>query len=202
MACGQLGYFDLTYWDGAINKNLVYGMLLLAQNHGGYSGWNNLFTDGHVWAAFDTGLVNAIAIPTPVEPTPPVTPTPEPEPTPEPAKPDVKPENEEHKEKPVTPITPISKEEIEAKLAAQQALVAPIKPTDLGSIITHNKTRKVVWAVYGLAGIFIVGFMGGLTAIGAIAPEWFLFATGAYTAVGPAFASLAIANISTTPKEK
>lgn len=204
MACGQLGYFDLNYWDGAINKNLVYGMLLLAQNHGGYSGWNNLFTDGYVWAAFDTGVVNAIAIPTPVDPTPPVVPTPEPGPTPEPepVKPDVKPENEEHKEKPVTPITPISKEEIEAQLAKQQALVAPIKPADLGSIITNNKARKIVWSIYGLLGIFIVGFMGGLTAIGAIAPEWFLFATGAYTAVGPAFASLAIANISTTPKEK
>lgn len=85
MACGNLGYFDLTYWDGEINKNLCYGILLLAQNHGGYSGFNNLFTDGHVWAAFDSGVANAIAIPTPpapVTPEPVVTPTPEPAPEP------------------------------------------------------------------------------------------------------------------------
>lgn len=196
MACGNLGYFDLTYWDGQINKNLCYGILLLAQNHGGYTGgFNNLFTDGYVWAAFDGGVANAIAIPAPPAPAP--VPEVKPEPEKPKEKPSVKPENNEHKEKPVADITPISKEEIEAKLAKQQALVAPIKPTDLGAIITHPGTRKVVWAVYGLAGIGIVGFMGGLTAIGAIAPEWFLFATGAYTAVGPAFASLAIANIDT-----
>ena len=204
LVCGELGYFDLTYLDGAINKNLCYGILLLAQNHGGYSGFNNLFTDGYVWAAFDGGVASAIAVPAPpapVTPAQPVEPAPEPV-QPEPVKPDVKPEDQEHKEKPVAPITPISKEEIEAQIAKQQALVAPIKPADLGSIITNNKARKIVWSIYGLLGIFIVGFMGGLTAIGAIAPEWFLFATGAYTAVGPAFASLAIANITTTPKEK
>jgi hypothetical protein len=110
------------------------------------------------------------------------------------------------KEKEITVSTPSAQPqtpaELQAAIAAQQAIVAPIKPADLGSIITHAKTRKVVWAVYGLLGIFIVGFMGGLTAIGAIAPEWFLFTAGAYTAVGPAFASLAIANITTTPKEK
>jgi murein DD-endopeptidase MepM/ murein hydrolase activator NlpD len=197
MACGQLGYFDLTYWDGAINKNLVYGMLLLAQNHGGYSGWNNLFTDGYVWAAFDTGVVNAIAVPTPVEPTPPVTPTPEPAPVPapEPVKPDVKPEDKEHKEKPVEPITPISKEEIQAKLDAQQALVAPLKPADLGNIITNPKARFWTWALFGLTGLAIIGLMGGMTAARWIAPEWFIFATGAYTAIAPAFASLAMANI-------
>jgi hypothetical protein len=173
--------------------------LLLAQNHGGYSGWNNLFTDGYVWAAFDSGVINAIPLPAPepapAPPAPEPTPAPEPIPAPEPVKPDVKPEDQEHKEKPVAPITPISKEEIEAKLAKQQALVAPIQPADLGAIITHPTARKIVWAIYGVVGILIVGFMGGLTAIGAIAPEWFLFATGAYTAVGPAFASLAIANI-------
>ena len=137
-------------------------------------------------------------------PTP--TPEPAPEPTPEPTPvvpvPSVKPENNEHKEKPVA--TPSAKsqtpEELAAAIAHQNALVAPIKPADLGSIITNPVTRKVVWAVYGLVGIFIVGFMGGLTAIGAVAPEWFLFTTGTYTAVGPAFASLAIANITTKGK--
>lgn len=77
-----------------------------------------------------------------------------------------------------------------------------LAPADLGSIITNNNVRKVVWAIYGIIGIFIVGIMGGLTAAQWIAPEWFIFTTGAYTAISPAFASLAMANIHTTKKEK
>lgn len=207
LACGNLGYFDLTYWDGQINKNLCYGILLLAQNHGGYSnGFNNLFTDGHVWAAFDSGVINAIALPAPEPaPTPALVPERTPEPTPEPVvepekpkrKPKPKPETIEHKEPTVSTITPISKEEIQAKLTAQQALVAPLKPADLGAIITNNKARKIVWAIYGIVGLAIIGVMGGLTAAQWLAPAWFIFATGAYTALGPAFSSLAMANIDT-----
>lgn len=88
-------------------------------------------------------------------------------------------------------------EAIETISVVNSAAYSPLKPADLGAIITNAKLRKIVWSIYGLAGIFIVGFMGGLTAIGAVAPEWFLFTTGTYTAIGPAFASLAIANIDT-----
>jgi hypothetical protein len=125
----------------------------------------------------------------------PVAPTPEP--TPEVVTPVIppKPENTEHKEIPVP--TP---EQAAAIIAKQNELVAGLKPADLGSIITNNKTRKIIWAIYGITGIFIVGIMGGLTAAQIIAPVWFIFATGSYTAVGPAFASLAIANISTKGK--
>lgn len=162
--------------------------------------YSGAFTDA---GTHDLNDVTVYA-PAPVEPTPTPEPTPAPIPTPKP-----KPENNEHiqitvetdKTKEITVSTPSAKptspEEIAAAIAKQNALVAKIQPADLGAIITHPGTRKVVWAIYGLAGIGIVGFMGGLTAIGAIAPEWFLFATGAYTAVGPAFASLAIANIDT-----
>lgn len=194
LACGNLGYFDLTYWNGDINKNLCYGILLLAQNHGGYSGWNNLFTDGYVWAAFDTGVINAIPLPAP-EPAPQPAPTPEPEKPKK--KPAVKPEKNEHKEQTVSNIETISKEEIQARLAKQAELAAGLKPADLGAIITNNKARKIVWAIYGLVGLFIIGVMGGLTAAQWVAPSWFIFATGAYTAIGPAFASLAMANIDT-----
>lgn len=146
----------------------------------------------------------------PVEPpaiiTPPVEPTPEP--TPE-VKPKPKPETNEHiqitveteKTKEITVSTPSAKpqtpEELQAAIAKQNALIAGVKPTDLGSIITHAATRKIVWAVYGLTGLFIIAVMGGLTAAQWIAPEWFIFATGAYTAIAPAFASLAVANIDT-----
>lgn len=129
---------------------------------------------------------------TPVEPTPV-------EPTPEPVKDtvesNVKPETVEHKEKPVTSAKPQTKEEIQAYLDRQTALANGIKPADLGAIITNPVTRKVVWAIYGITGLFIIGLMGGLTAAQWLAPEWFIFATGAYTAISPAFASLALANI-------
>lgn len=116
---------------------------------------------------------------------------------PEPIKP--KPEHIEHKEKPVaTPSAkPTSPEELKAALDRQAALASNVKLADLGSIITNNMARKIVWAIYGIAGLFIIGIMGGLTAAQWIAPEWFIFSTGVYTAISPAFASLAIANIDT-----
>ena len=92
---------------------------------------------------------------------------------------------------------PQTPEELAAAIARQNALVANIKPADLGAIITNPVTRKVVWAIYGILGIFIVGVMGGLTAAQWLAPEWFIFSTGVYTAISPAFASLAMANIDT-----
>lgn len=108
--------------------------------------------------------------------------------------------------KPVEPTKPVeeekpmpepTKEELEQILAQQQQIMGQLKPVDLGNIITDNKVRKVVWAIYGIAGLFLVAGIGGLTAIRAIGPEWFIFTVGAYAALGPAFSSLAIANIST-----
>lgn len=147
----------------------------------------------------------------PVEPTPEPTPEVKPKPKPKP-RPKPKPETNEHiqitvetdKTKEITVSTPSAKpqtpEELQAAIAKQNALVANVKPTDLGSIITHAATRKIVWAIYGLTGLFIIAVMGGLTAAQWIAPEWFIFATGAYTAIAPAFASLAVANIDTKSK--
>lgn len=156
--------------------------------------YSGAFTDA---GTHDLNDVTVYA-PAPVEPTPaPVEPTPEVKPTK--PKPSVKPENNEHKEIPVsTPSAkPTSPEEIQAAIARQSALAAQIKPADLGAIITNPVTRKVVWAIYGILGIFIVGVMGGLTAAQWLAPEWFIFSTGVYTAISPAFASLAMANIDT-----
>ena len=154
--------------------------------------YSGAFTDAGTHDLTDVTVYPA----TPVEPTP----TPEPTPAPKPnKKPSVKPENNEHKEKPMpTPTAkPENPAELEAGLARQAALAAQIKPADLGAIITNPVTRKVVWAIYGILGIFIVGVMGGLTAAQWLAPEWFIFSTGVYTAISPAFASLAMANIDT-----
>lgn len=163
--------------------------------------YSGAFTDA---GTHDLNDVTVYA-PAPVEPTPaPVEPPviitpPTPTPTPEEPKPSVKPENNEHQEKPVSTPTakPQTPEELAAAIARQNALVANIKPADLGAIITNPVTRKVVWAIYGILGIFIVGVMGGLTAAQWLAPEWFIFSTGVYTAISPAFASLAMANIDT-----
>lgn len=94
-------------------------------------------------------------------------------------------------------MTQLSKEEILELNARRDALASKLQPADLGAIITNNKARKIVWAIYGVIGLGIIGVMGGLTAAQWLAPEWFIFATGAYTAIGPAFASLAMANIDT-----
>lgn len=88
-----------------------------------------------------------------------------------------------------------TQEEIALALAKQEALMGQIKPIDLGTIITNNGVRKVVWAVYGILGLILVAVIGGLTAVQWLAPEWFMFTVGAYAALGPAFSGLAIANI-------
>ena len=154
--------------------------------------YSGAFTDAGTHDLTDV----TVYAPAPAEPVP----TPETTPAPKPnKKPSVKPENNEHKEKPMpTPTAkPENPEELAAGIARQQALAAQIKPADLGAIITNPVTRKVVWAIYGILGIFIVGIMGGLTAAQWLAPEWFIFSTGVYTAISPAFASLAMANIDT-----
>ena len=175
--------------------------------------YSGAFTDQ---GTHDLNDVNSYpAEPTPVTPEPvPVVPEPTPEPTPvvpEPTpvtppkeetvkpKPSVKPENIEHKEDAMSTPTasPVEGVTLEEWKATQKDLASQLKPVDLGSIITNNKARKVVWAIYGIVGLIIIGLMGGLTAAQMIAPVWFIFATGSYTAIGPAFASLAMANITT-----
>ncbi len=155
--------------------------------------YSGAFTDA------GTNDLNDVTVyaPAPVEPPAIITP-----PTPvTPPKEEVTITIETEKEKEITVSTPSAQAqtpaELQAAIARQNALIAGVKPADLGSIISNPVTRKVIWAVYGLTGLFIIGIMGGLTAAQWIAPEWFIFATGAYTAISPAFASLAVANIDT-----
>jgi hypothetical protein len=137
-------------------------------------------------------------------PAPAPAPAPVPEVKPEPAKEEAKPQAA----KPVVTPEPekeillptMSKEEEAEYFKAQQALSSTIKPADLGNIITNNRARKVVWAAYGILGLVILAGMGGLQATNMLAPEWFMFTVGAYAALGPAFSSLAIANITTDKK--
>lgn len=141
------------------------------------------------WVLTVPGAVAVEPTPVPVEPMP----EPQPEPTPEP---EPQPEPTPEPTTPEEPTMPeMTQENRDKMLAVQANLAAKITPVDLGSIIENGKIRKIVWAVYGLIGLVIIGVMGGLTAAQWLAPEWFIFATGAYTAVGPAFAGLAVANI-------
>ena len=196
--------------DGDLEANEVGNFVnwVHGENVNGNDVWFQGVSGNWFWSgAFTSQSVDGLVDVTPAPPAPevPIIPPAEPTPTPvettpapvEPAKP--KPENIEHKEKPVsTPsAVPTSPEHLKAALDRQAALASTVKPADLGSIITNNKARKIVWAVYGIAGLFIIGIMGGLTAAQWIAPEWFIFSTGVYTAISPAFASLAMANIDT-----
>lgn len=84
----------------------------------------------------------------------------------------------------------------------QAALTATINPADLGSIIGSPRIRKIVWSVYGIVGLVFVAVGGGLTATHLLAPEWYMFALGAFTAISPAFSGLAVANIKTGEESK
>lgn len=128
------------------------------------------------------------------------TPEPEPAPTPEPPKPEPEQTPEPEIELPTPEELPMpekkpTQQEIALALAKQEAIMGQIKPVDLGTIITDNRARKIVWASYGVLGLVLVAGIGGLTAVQWLAPEWFMFTVGAYAALGPAFSGLAIANI-------
>ena len=113
---------------------------------------------------------------------PDLTPAPaEPTPTPEPVK-----------ETPVPEISDEKKKDIQNK---QEAFAGGITPISLGSIITNPRTRKIVWAVYGITGLVLLAIVGGMNNAGWLSPDWFLFIMGSYIALGPAFSGLAIANI-------
>lgn len=81
-------------------------------------------------------------------------------------------------------------------------LIGQIPQVNLGNIIGNAKVRKVVWAVYGILGLFLLAVVGGFTAINALPPTWFMFTLGSYAALGPAMSTLAMANISTKKKPK
>ena len=159
------------------------------------------------WAGFlQTLIEDRSVVPTPAPapaPAPEPVPTPTPEPTPvvpdvvpepAPVTPDVTPEPTPA---PVEP-TPTPEPEVTQEQLDQQAeVIGKVQVNDLGSIITDTKTRKIVWAVWTVIGLAIVGIGGGYMAIQAIVPDWLIFAGGVSIALQPAFGSLAIANIST-----
>jgi hypothetical protein len=62
---GKHGFFDLTYFDGRMNKNLCHAILLLAQALGGYSGRMDWQINGYVWAAFDSAVRSTAPAPAP-----------------------------------------------------------------------------------------------------------------------------------------
>lgn len=134
-------------------------------------------------------------------PTPEVKPS-EPTPAPETVTP-AKPEPEAPAPAaPAAPKPPKKEKPVKHTQKEQTALTASIQPTDLGSIISNPRIRKIVWSVYGLTGLVFVAVGGGLTATHLLAPEWYMFALGAFTAVAPAFSGLAVANIKTGEESK
>jgi hypothetical protein len=163
--------------------------------------WSGAFTDSGTHDLPDL-TAGAVSEPAPIEPAP-VEPTPEPvspEPTPEPiiVEPTpVEPTPVAPEPTPIIPVTPKPEKPMPTpeEIATQEGLIAQVQPVDLGAIIGNGTVRKVVWAVYGLLGLFILAVGGGLQAIHVLAPEWFMFMVGSYAALGPAFSGLAMANI-------
>ena len=190
---GDLEPNEIGNFVGWIRGENVGGNDVWFQGISGNWFWSGAFTSQSVDGLAD--LNQTVPVVEPVIPEPVVEPViVEPvvvEPTPEP--PVITPIEEK-------PVANLTEQEIADINARQAALVATIKPADLGNIITNNRARKVIWAIYGVAGLVIVAVVGGLQAINSLAPEWFMFTLGAYAALGPAFSSLAMANISTKDK--
>lgn len=190
LCCGDAGFYDLNYLDGVPGRNTYIGMQMYAQKNGNYPWGYDGELGPKTWAGFTQSLREDAPRPTP--PAPPVAP-----PTP-PVAPPVVPEKPETvvPEKPETP----KEEDMSDKLQQQQQIISGIHVNDLGSIITDSKTRKIVWAVWTLFGLALVGIGGGFMAIQQVAPDWVIFAGGVSLALQPAFGSLAMANIG--PKNK
>ena len=191
LEAGVVGTFD--GWINGENRN---GNPVWFR--GAFSGnwfWSGAFTDSgtHDLADLNPAPVPVTPAPEPAQPVVNVpvveTPAPEqpavveptPEPTPEPVK-----------ETPVPEISDEKKKDIQNK---QEAFAGGITPISLGSIITNPRTRKIVWAVYGITGLVLLAIVGGMNNAGWLSPDWFLFIMGSYIALGPAFSGLAIANI-------
>lgn len=188
---GDLEPYEVGNFVGWVHGENVNGNDVWFQGVSGNWFWSGAFTNTGTDGIAD---LNASTEPTPT-PTPEPIPTPEPELSPEPTPaPEIPTEPTTEPETPEEPTVPDKNDQLQL----QADLVGTIKPIDLGSIIADNKVRKIVWAVYGILGLFLVAGIGGLQAINALAPEWFMFALGSYAALGPAFSSLAVANIKTS----
>jgi hypothetical protein len=91
---------------------------------------------------------------------------------------------------------------VPANVQTSANIASGIQPIHIGAIIRNDKIRKIVWSIYGLFGLVIIATVGGLQATNNLAPEWFMFILGAYAALGPAFSSLAVANIDKEQTQK
>jgi len=195
---GDLEAGDIGNFDGWINGEDRNGNPVWFRGISGNWFWSGAFTDT---GTHDLADLNPAPIVTP-EPVPPivepVTPEPEAPPVDAPITPEIPPTITP--ETPPTEEKPVANQTDEQIRAQQTAFAASIKPVDLGSIITDNRTRKIVWAVYGITGLVLLAAVGGMNAAGWLSPEWFLFMLGSYAALGPAFSGLAVANISTGAK--
>lgn len=194
---GKFGFFDLNYYDGKMNKNLCHAILLMAKNHGGYTGRMDWQIDGHVWAAFD-GAVRATApAPVPAPTSPPVTaPVVAPEPIVTPVTvPEVIPEVIV-KPKPV--IIPKKEYKMTEKESAKQAAdIAALPPSDLGAIITSPRHRVVAYAIFALLAMTIGNTAVGFASLQLPFPSWLVVATALVNNLAVPFAALAVANAKT-----
>lgn len=73
--------------------------------------------------------------------------------------------------------------------------VSSTNSNDLGAIITHAQTRRIVWAVYVLAGLILGGLSTWFTTTEGSVPVWLQGALAVSAFLAAPFGTLAIANI-------
>jgi hypothetical protein len=81
-------------------------------------------------------------------------------------------------------------------LQAQQATaINNVTTTDVGSIITDPKARRITWVIFGTAGIITGSIATGFMAVEQPFPIWLKIAIAVSGYLAPMFSGLAIANI-------
>jgi hypothetical protein len=90
-------------------------------------------------------------------------------------------------------MTTSSKKTIKETIVTEQS-------TDLGSIITTVKGRKIAYAVYALAGLVVTNVSVGFAATQTAFPAWLTVALAVIGNLATPFGAIAIANAKTNKK--
>lgn len=193
--CAMSGFMDANYIDGVPGKRTYWGMQLYAQKNDNYRYTVDGIVGPKTWAGFTQSLREDAPKPVAPKPeavkpvVPPVTPTPAPE---KPVKP-VKPTKPTRPSRPVKPITPV-----------KEPIVPTIKPLPedantaandaLGILIPKAKSRKIAYAIYGLAALVVSNLSVAVMASGTQAPVWLIVVSAIVGNLAVPFTTLAIAN--------
>lgn len=202
--CADSGFMDANYIDGVPGKRTYWGMQLYAQKNDNYRYTVDGIVGPKTWAGFTQSLREDA--PKPVAPKPePVKPVPAPV-KPEPVVPPVVPIPVPEKPvKPVKPAKPIRPSRpVKPTKPVKDPIVPTIKPLPenataaandaLGILIPKAKSRKIAYAIYGLAALVVSNLSVAVMASGTQAPVWLIVVSAIVGNLAVPFTTLAIAN--------